>query len=280
MRFPSGGEAGTMPKDKKPEGSSSRSFVSSLDRGLRLLEVLAGAGRPLTLSQLSKALGFDMATTTRFCFTLNHLGYIERAPSKQYQLTPKILTLGYGVVCGYDLCRMAEPYLRELSATLGETVNMAVLDGVEIIYVARFKTEQILQTDLHIGSKLPAYCTSMGKVMLAHLPQEEMQSIVDRFRFVKLTYRTQDSRETLLTELERVRRQGFATNDEELSVGLRSIAAPVVRNERPVAAVNIAVPTTRYSMEGLVSQLAPPLLETVGNISRLLQQQVGAQKAN
>ena len=269
-----------MPINKEQDGSSSRSFITSLDRGLRLLEVLAEAGKPLTLSQLSKALGFNMVTTTRFCYTLTHLGYIERTPAKQYQLTPKILTLGYGVVCGYDLCRMAEPYLRELSVTLGETVNMAVLDGVEIIYVARFKTEQILKTDLHIGSKLPAYCTSMGKAIIAHLPEDEIQSIVDRFQFVKLTYRTMDARDALMDQLQRVRQQGFATNDEELSVGLRSIAVPVFRNERPVAAVNIAVPTTRYSLEALISHLAPPLLTTGQNISRLLQQQVGALKAN
>jgi IclR family pca regulon transcriptional regulator len=263
-----------MRRSSNPDPKSSRLFVNSLARGLNLLEALAGAGMPKTLTELSKIVGFNKVTTSRFCHTLMESGYIEKLPSKHYQLTPKVLSLGYAVICSYDLRRVAQPYLRELSKTLQETVNMAVLEGTDILYVARFKTETILATELHLGSRLPVYCTSMGKAILAHLPESEQNSIIERIRFVRLTHKTLDSREALQLELEKVRRQGFAVNDEELSVGLRSIAAPVMRGDRPVAAVNIAVPTIRYSRAKLLSELAPPLLRTARTISRLLDNQI------
>lgn len=256
-----------------------RSFITSLARGLNLLEALAQAGKPLSLTELSKSLDFSKVTTTRFCHTLIRLGYIEKTPAKQYQLTPKVLNLGYAVICGYDLCRIAEPYLRELSLKLDETVNMAVLDGTEILYVARFKTEQILAEDLRIGSRLPAYCTSMGKALLAHLPEDELQRLIERTRFARLTHNTPGSPQALAAELQRVRESGFAVNDEELAVGLRSVAAPVFRNDHPAAAVNIAVPTTRYSRDDMVLRLVPPLLDTVRTISKLLGNQVVAMRA-
>lgn len=258
---------------------NARLFITSLARGLSLLETLASSGTPLTLTELSHATGFKKATLTRFCHTLSELGYIEKTAAKRYQLTPKILGLGYGVICGYDLCQVAKPYLRELSRILDETVNMAVLEDTEILYVARYKTEQILATELHLGSKLPVYCTSMGKVILAHLPEDECSSILQRVRWVPLTHNTHQSTETLLSELAMVRRQGFAINDEELSVGLRSAAAPIFRQGRPVAAANVAVPTTRYTRKALVSKLVPPLLNTAQQVSLLLQQQVGVQNA-
>lgn len=263
-----------MRQSSNPHSRSSRLFVNSLARGLSLLEALAGAGTPSTLTELSKMVGFNKVTTSRFCHTLVESGYLEKLPSKHYQLTPKVLSLGYAVICSYDLGRVAQPYLRELSKTLQETVNMAVLEGTEILYVARFKTETILATKLHLGSRLPVYCTSMGKAILAHLPEPERDAILERIRFVRLTHKTLDSREALQQELENVRRQGFAVNDEELSVGLRSVAAPVMRGDRAVAAVNIAVPTIRYSRARLLSELVPPLLQTARTISQLLDHQV------
>jgi len=276
-------QRGGMPERNKlrthpEEVRNERIFITSLARGLSLLETLADSDTPLTLTQLSRATDMSKATLTRFCHTLAELGYIEKTAAKRYQLTPKILGLGYGVICGYDLCQVAKPYLRDLSRTLGETVNMAVLEDTEILYVARYKTEQILATELHIGAKLPVYCTSMGKVILAHLPEDEYRSILRRVGWVPLTHNTHSSAEALLTELAIVRQQGFAVNDEELSVGLRSAAAPIFRQGRPIAAANVAVPTIRYTREALVSKLVPPLINTAKQISLLLEQQVGVQK--
>lgn len=252
----------------------------SLERGLHLLEALARHGSPLTLTELAAAAGLNKVTTSRFCHTLTELGYLEKSPAKRYQLTPKILNLGYGVLCSFDLCRLGEPYLRELSRSLAETVNMAVLEETEILYVSRFKTEQILATELHIGSKLPVYCTSMGKAMLAHLPRPEQTKILERLHFAALTSHTIADRDRLEQELDRVRRSGFAVNDEELSVGLRSIAAPVMRGGRVTAAVNIAVPTTRYDRSALVERLSEPLLRTAAKISQALGQQVAVRPAH
>jgi IclR family pca regulon transcriptional regulator len=257
----------------------SRLFVMSLDRGLTVLEALARHGIPLTLTELAAAAGLNKVTANRFCHTLVELGYIEKSPTKRYQLTPRILNLGYAVLCSFDLCQLGEPYLRALSKSLGETVNMAVLEGTEILYVSRFKTEQILATELHIGSKLPVYCTSMGKAMLAHLPREEQAEILDRLSFASLTHHTIENREQLEAELREVQARRYAINDEELSVGLRSIAAPVVRGGRVVAAVNVAVPTSRFDRQALVAQVSAPLLATAAAISKALDQQVGGRRA-
>jgi len=256
-----------------------RSFITSLARGLQVLEALARSSKPLNLTQLSEKVGFHKVTTSRFCYTLTELGYVERIHKKRYRLTPKALGLGYAVVCNLDLRQVGEPHLRELSASLGETVNMAVLDQTEILYVARFKTEQIMPTELHIGSRLPLHCTSMGKAILAHLPEEELSELLDRITFSQLTHRTITTREALLEELEKVRKQGYAVNDEELSVGLRSIAAPIMQDNRPVAAINIAVPTARYNVEQLAKNFSGPLLKTAKTISEVLQQQVAVQLA-
>lgn len=266
-------------KDRATEQKNERLFITSLARGLQLLETLARAGESMTLTQLSRATGFTKATLTRFCHTLTELGYIEKTDAKRYQLTPKILNLGYGVICSYDLCKVAEPYLRALSRSLRETVNMAVLDGTEILYVARFKTEDILARELHIGSRLPVYCTSMGKAIVANLPREESRSILAQVRLVPLTHHTFTSMDALEADLKEVRERGFALNDEELSVGLRSAAVPIFRGDRPMAAVNVAVPTVRYGLSELISKLVPSLGETAQQISAVLEQQVGVRKA-
>jgi IclR family pca regulon transcriptional regulator len=155
-----------------------------------VLEALARSSKPLNLTQLSEKVGFHKVTTSRFCYTLTELGYVERIHKKRYRLTPKAMGLGYAIVCNLDLRQVGESHLRELSASLGETVNMAVLDQTEILYVARFKTEEIVPTELHIGSRLPLHCTSMGKAILAHLPEEELSELLDRITFSQLTHRT------------------------------------------------------------------------------------------
>ncbi|QCQ22802.1 IclR family transcriptional regulator [Desulfoglaeba alkanexedens ALDC] len=268
---------GIMGQIKLP--AKPRSFITSLARGLQVLEALARSSKPLNLTQLSEEVGFHKVTTSRFCYTLTELGYVERIHKKRYRLTPKALGLGYAIVCNLDLRQVGESHLRELSAFLGETVNMAVLDQTEILYVARFKTEQIMPTELHIGSRLPLHCTSMGKAILAHLPEEELSELLDRITFSQLTHRTITTREGFLEELEKVRKQCYAVSDEELSVGLRSIAAPIMRDNRPVAAINIAVPTARYNLEQLAKNFSGPLLKTAKTISDLLQQQVTVQPA-
>ena len=167
-----------------------------------------------------------------------------------------------------DLRKVALPFLEEASRELGEAVNLAILDGTEIIYVERIETPQILNINLRVGSRLPAYCTSMGKAMLAFLPEERLEEVLKKIELSPVTPHTIKSKEDLKKQLKRVRKQGFSTNNEEVSIGLRSVAAPV-RNVKGevIAAVNIAVPSIRVSVKKLETCFSKKVKETADRIS-------------
>ncbi len=245
---------------------------------MAILEVLSQSQRPLNLTQLSEAVGLNKVTVSRFCYTLVRLGYIRKSSGKRYSLTPKVLGLGYAALSQMDLRQVGEPFLQQLSRELGETVNMAILDGTDILYVARYVTEPIISHPLSIGARLPVYCTSMGKAIAAFLPEDEREELIQKLDYIALTHRTITSPDVLREELAQVREQGYAINDEELSVGLRSIAAPVFRNDRPAGAVNVAVSTTAYTREDLINRVSEPLLRTVQAISELLGKQVSVRR--
>uniref|UniRef100_A0A832EJZ0 IclR family transcriptional regulator n=1 Tax=Desulfacinum infernum TaxID=35837 RepID=A0A832EJZ0_9BACT len=259
---------------------ASRTFIQSLSRGMAVLEVLSQAERPLNLTEIADTIGLNKVTVSRFCYTWVRLGYVHRTPDKHYQLAPKMLSLGYAALSRMDIRQVGEPYLQELSRRLGETVNMAVLDGLDILYVDRYVTEPIMKHPLHIGARLPVYCTSMGKAMAAFLPTKEREDLIKRLHFYALTHRTILSQEAFRNELNLVRSRGYAVNDEELSVGLRSIAVPVLRRGHPVAAVNVAVPTIRYTVEQLVEQCLPSLKETAQTIADLLSKQISVKRVS
>lgn len=250
-----------------------RNFIKSLAKGLAVLQTLSEAPQPLSLAEIAQSVGINNVTAMRFCFTLNQLGFIQRDGQRRYRLTPQVLSLGYAVIRGLDWRKVAHYYLEQLSREIGETVNLSVLDGKEIMYMIRIKTEKILPYDLHIGSKLPVHCTSMGKVLMAFNPREKTRPILNGLDFGPLTHRTITCFEDYLKELEKVRRQGYSINDEELSVGLRSIAAPI-RDAKgvAVAAINIAVPTKRFSLKELQNRFAPRVIETAEKISKALRE--------
>lgn len=252
----------------------SRAFIQSLSRGMAVLEVLSQAERPLNLTEIAEAVGLNKVTVSRFCYTWVRLGYLHKTADKYYFLAPKMLALGYAALSRMDIRQVGEPYLQDLSRRLGETVNMAVRDGQEILYVDRYVTEPIMKHPLHIGARLPIHCTSMGKAIMAFLPDMEREELLQNLPFYALTHRTITSPEAFRHELELVRSRGYAVNDEELSVGLRSIAVPVLKKGYPLAAVNVAVPTTRYTVDELVAQCLPPLRETAQTISDLMAKQV------
>lgn len=268
-----------MPKVTILEDGS-RTFIQSLARGMAVLEVLSQTERPLNLTELAQAVGLNKVTVSRFCYTWVRLGYVHRTPDKYYHLAPKMLSLGYAALSRMDIRQVGEPYLQELSRTLGETVNMAVRDGMEILYVDRYVTEPIMKHPLHIGARLPLHCTSMGKAILAFLPSKEREDLLKSLPLHAVTHRTITSREALQKELDQIRRQGYAVNDEELSVGLRSIAVPVLKRGKPVAAVNVAVSTSRYTVDALVERCLAPLKETVQTISDLLAKQVSVRRVH
>lgn len=247
----------------------SRDFIESLSRGLTLLSSLAESSTSLSLTEISKQLRLSKSTVQRIIYTLKTLGYIDREEeTKKYRLGGKALSFALSMVKNLDLRRVAYPILQKTSKEIGETVNLAILDGTEIVYVERIKTEQILNINLQVGSRLPAYCTSMGKAMLAFLPEERLDDLLKKMRLVPHTPHTITSKEALKNELRKVRVQGFATNNEELSLGLRSTAAPI-RDYRGevIAAVNIAVPSIRISQKQLETVLAKKVVETARQIS-------------
>jgi IclR family pca regulon transcriptional regulator len=170
-----------------------------------------------------------------------------------------------------DLRRVAIPYLEATSNEIGETVNLAILEGAEVVYIERIKTQQILNINLQVGSRLPAYCTSMGKAMLAYLDENQLEEILKKTDLVPFTSRTIARKADLKRELIGVRVRGFAMNNEELSEGLRSVAAPV-RNVKGevIAAVNIAVPSIRISLKKMETVLAKKAMETAFKISSAL----------
>ncbi|MCX8116793.1 MAG: IclR family transcriptional regulator [Desulfobacterota bacterium] len=250
----------------------SRNFIESLSRGLNLLSTLAESPFPLTLTELSRHLHLSRSTVQRLLYTLLSLKYLDREEAtKKYRLGQRALLLGLSIAKHSDLRKVAFPHLEKTSQEIGETVNLAILDGTEIVYVERIKTQQILNINLEVGSRLPAYCTSMGKAILAFLPPKRLEALLKEMKLKPRTPFTLVSKSALKRELDKVRRTGFAINNEELSIGLRSVAAPV-RNAQGevIAAVNIAVPSSRVDLKRLETELAQKAIETANRISYTL----------
>lgn len=148
-------------------------FMQSLAKGISVLETVADAPGPMTLTEISRSTNLNIATTTRCCYTLQSLGFLHRDLQRQYHLTPKVLKLGYAKVSRKGWLNTARYHMEALSKKIGETVNLSILDGYKVLYVARIKTEKILPFGLRIGSELPAHCTAMGKVLTAYAPPEQ-----------------------------------------------------------------------------------------------------------
>jgi IclR family pca regulon transcriptional regulator len=248
------------------------SYSQSLERGLAILSAFR-SGRPLLgVSDLAREVGLSRSTTHRYIATLAGLGYLDQDPStRKYRLGPRVLDLGFSAINSMDLRELAAPHLQGLSDETGHTVNMAVLDGADIVYIERCRTSRQGQRDidlnLHIGSRLPAYCTSMGKVLLAGLQPDRLSEALAHTQFAQRGPNTLTEKQ-LRTELERVRDSGFAINNEELAYGLRSIAAPVrAQTGEVAAAINLAVHRSMVSLDELLARLGPALARTAAEIS-------------
>jgi IclR family pca regulon transcriptional regulator len=254
--------------------SAARSAYSqSLERGLAILSAFR-SGRPLLgISEIGREIGLGRSTTHRYVATLATLGYLQQdAATKKYRLGPRVLDLGFSAINSMELREVAAPHLRRLSDETGYTVNMAILDGADVVYVERCRSTQAGQREidlnLHVGSRLPAYCTSLGKVLLAFLPDAERTAVLDRVDFAQRGPNTIVSRRALEAELDRVREAGFAANNEELAYGLRSIAAPVFAHDgSAVGAVNLAAHSSMMPMGRLAEQLSPVLRRAAADIS-------------
>jgi IclR family pca regulon transcriptional regulator len=250
------------------------SYSQSLERGLAILSAFR-SGRPLLgISELGREVGLSRSTTHRYVSTLASLGYLQQDPAtKRYRLGPRVLDLGFSAIHSMELREISAPHLQQLSDETGYTVNMAILDGTDIVYIERCRSSRAGQREidlnLHVGSRLPAYCTSMGKVLLAYLPPDEREALLGRMDLRRRGPNTLTGRRALVAELARVRAQGFAVNNEELAFGLRSIGAPVFSQPGGIAAaINLAVHSSMVvSMEELVARLSGPVKRAAAGIS-------------
>jgi IclR family pca regulon transcriptional regulator len=252
--------------------TSDRYYIEALGRGLHILEAFTETAPSLSLTEISMVVGLDKSTVFRFVYTLEKLGYLVRDPdTKHYRPGLKVLRLGFTSLNSLGLRQIAQPYLKALSAQTGETTNMTVRDGAEVVYIARNKTRQIININLQVGSRLPVHCTSMGKAQLIDWSEPELRTLLGGEPYPVMGPNTITTLDSLVAELDQVRRHGYAINDEELVVGLRSTAAPIRNAEgQIVAAINVSVPSARVSREELAVNLAPLVRSTAKEISRAL----------
>jgi IclR family pca regulon transcriptional regulator len=197
---------------------------------------------------------------------------LEEVERRRFRPGLKAISLARAALSSRELPELALPYLRELQRTVGEAVNMSLLDGTDIVYVARILSDHLITLRLYVGSRLPAYATSMGRAILAFLPEQETEAILDKSELLAITEHTITDRPRLKAELQRIRARGYAINDQEMAIGLRGVAAPIMSSTgRPVAAINLSIPRPLGPTE-IEKNLAPRLLETAAAISALVKQ--------
>jgi IclR family pca regulon transcriptional regulator len=253
-------------------------FSQSLERGLLILAAFSESRPVLGIADLARAVDLNKSTTYRYVATLAKLDYLQQDPeTKKYSLGPRVVDLGFAAINSMEITRVAAARLQTLADETGHTVSMAVLDGTDIVYVDRRRSARggqlTMDLNLHVGSRLPAYCTSMGKVLLAYRDPATLRGLLDRTDLARRAPKTITAREQLTFALGRIRETGLAVSDEELAPGLRSLAVPVrSRSGEVVAAINISVymSMSNATLESLVARLEPSLRCAATEISAKL----------
>ena len=246
-----------------PEGrAGDRDFMAGLAKGLAVIEAFDDEHERLTIAEVAALTGLSRAAARRCLHSLVQLGYAA-FDGKFFTLTPRVLKLGYAFLSSTPLPTLLQPFLEQLSESLHESCSAAVLDDREIVYVARSATRRIMSVGVTVGTRLPATCSSMGRVLLAGLPREEMIRRVAASERHRLTPFTRTAVEDLVAEIDAVRERGFAIIDQELEVGLVSIAVPVLDGRgRTVAALNVGAQSQRIPAADLGERYLPALLDT------------------
>jgi IclR family transcriptional regulator, pca regulon regulatory protein len=249
--------------DKPAQNSD---FVQSLERGLAVIRAFDAENRELALSEVARSTGLTRAAARRFLLTLVKLGYVNFSQGR-FSLRPRVLELGYAYLSSLSLPEVALPHMESLVAQVNESCSISVLDDTDVVYVARVPTRRIMSITLAVGTRLPAFVTSMGRVLLAGLPDEELEERLSRIEIVPLTPRTVKDKEALRTILASVRRQGYAATDQELEEGLRSVAVPLRGSSGTVtAALNLSIHASRSTMAVLRRDFLPLALRTAAAI--------------
>ena len=289
MRTPGRGANNAVQAERQPAGDAAESepavpaadpppprnsdFVQSLDRGLAVIRAFGPDRERLSLSEVARATGLTRAAARRFLLTLVKLGYV-RSDGREFSLRPRVLELGYAYLSGLALPEVAAPHLEELVARLHESSSICVLDGHHVVYVARVPTKRIMTVAISVGTRFPAYATSMGRVLLAAMSEQDLDRYLAEASFEPFTGRTVTDPDRLRTIVHEVARQGYAIVDQELEEGLRAVAAPI-RGSADVgtAAINVSAHASRVSLAVMRSEILPALLETASQIEADLKSQ-------
>ncbi|WP_394833043.1 helix-turn-helix domain-containing protein [Pendulispora rubella] len=248
----------------------SADFVESLDKGFRVIRAFDASHASMTLTEVAERAGLTRAAARRFLHTLVDLEYAS-FDGKRFTLTARVLELGFAYLRSLRLPEIVTPFLRTVSDALEESSSASVLDGLDIVYVARVSTRRIMSVDLGVGARLPAVSTSMGRVLLAFLPVPERDALLARAELVALTRHTVTSKSKLRTILDEVRERGYCVVDQELEEGLRSIAVPLVdRHQRVHAAINVSAQANRVSLDVMKRKFLPVLKRAADDARTLL----------
>lgn len=244
--------------------------LQSLDRAVTVLEMLGESDLPLSLAEICQLMNIHKSTAHRALMVLERSTLIERTQDNRFRLGLKLYELGNRAVEQIDLRERIRPYFRRLSAQLGETIHLGVLQKTTVVYLEKIEPNRRVCMSSKTGSSNPVYCTSMGKAMLAFLPEETLEDTIAKIKFVRFTSKTIGSAEELRKSLERVRRRGYAIDDEEIEVGVRCVGAPIFdENHCPIAAVSVSGPSARIRVQNLPA-IAELLLRCAGDISASL----------
>jgi IclR family transcriptional regulator, pca regulon regulatory protein len=255
-----------------PSYAGDPNFMASLARGLAVIRGFSQQRHQLTIAQLSHRTGIPRAAVRRCLYTLMQLGYVGSEDGRTYSLRPRILALGHAYLSSTPLATAVQPLLDQISSALHESSSLAVLEADEILYIARSSTTaRVMSVDLALGSRLPAYCTSMGRVLLAGLSNAEIDAYLSRVKLTRLTSHTVSTAKEFRHVLDVVRREGYAIVDQELEIGLRSIAVPVKDVAgQVVAAINAGTQSARVTLAEMKSRFLPALLSAARELSMVV----------
>jgi IclR family pca regulon transcriptional regulator len=246
-------------------------FMLSLARGLEVLNAFTPQRQRLTISQLSQKTHISRAAVRRCLYTLATLGMVHSPDGRSYELLPRVLTVGHAYLAGTPLAKAAQISLDNLSKSLSQSCSVATLDGDDVLYIARTAVNNLVSIDIGRGSRLPAWATSMGRVLLSALPEAELEAWLGRAKLIRYTQYSITTIAQLREEIALVRRQGYAINDQQLEIGLRSVAVPMLaRGGKVVAAMNVGVPAAELTVADLRAQILPPLRRAAAELSMSL----------
>lgn len=260
-----------MPKIKRPDDERSNTdFIESLDRGLRVLELFGAQSRSMTLSDVAKAADLPRATTRRILFTLEHRGYVV-SDGKLFALTPQVLALAGSYMTSNQIVTILQPVLDQISSDAQEISSLAVLQGHDVIFVARASPARVFSAGIDLGYRLPAYCSSVGRAMLGKYANDDLTDILDNMTLTAMTPFTVTDKESLKAAIITDREKGYSLVDREAEPGFRSISVPVRRyDDAIVAAINMGAHVDRVSTGEMIDRFLPLLRDAAATVKPLL----------